>query len=89
MSEIDDYLEKVEETCGEDRQFIVTFKHDKRAEAKTKIMQRAEIHKAVHQTVYELAFQNISFRLYGTGKVIFRNLKDQNELRTLLAVLLL
>ena len=89
MSEIDDYLEKVEETCGEDRQFIVTFKHDKRAEAKTKILQRAEIHKAVHQTVYELRFQNISFRLYGTGKVIIRNLKDQNELRTLLAGLLL
>ena len=89
MSEIDDYLENVEESCGEDSQFIVTFKHDKRAEAKTKILQRAEIHNAVHQTVYELEFQNNPFRLYGTGKVIFRNLKDQNELRILLADLLL
>ena len=89
MSEIDDYLEKVEETCGEDRQFIVTFKHDKRAEAKTKILERVKKQKIVQQTVYELTFQNISFRLYKSGKVIFHNLKDQKELRTVLANLLL
>ena len=42
MSDVQDYLARVEETCGEDRQFIVTFKHGKRAEAKTKILERVK-----------------------------------------------
>jgi len=38
--------------------------------------------------VFELSFKDFSFRLYGSGKAIFRDLKDRDELDALLSELL-
>jgi hypothetical protein len=89
MASIDDYVARIEETCGEEKDFIVIFKYDKKEEAMTKILQKAKREKAVSTIIFELTFQNTSFRLYGTGKAIFRNLKDKNKLQEVLSDLLL
>jgi hypothetical protein len=89
MASIDDYVTRIEQTCGEEKDFIVLFKYDKKEEAITKILQKAKKEKAISTIIFELTFQNTSFRLYGTGKAIFRNLKDKNELQKVLSDLLL
>lgn len=89
MVSIDDYVARIEETCGEEKDFIVILKYDKKEEAITKILQKAKKEKAISTIIFELTFQNTSFRLYGTGKAIFRNLKDKNELQKVLSDLLL
>lgn len=85
----EDYVARIEETCGAEKDFIVIFKYDKKEETIKKILQKAKKEKAISTIIFELTFQNTSFRLYGTGKAIFRNLKDKNELQKVLSDLLL
>ncbi|MCK4424762.1 hypothetical protein KAU93_03675 [Candidatus Bathyarchaeota archaeon] len=89
MNAVEDYVARVEETCGQERGFVVVFKYDKKDEAIAKILEKAKIEKSISRIVFELAFKNVSFRLYGTGKAIFRNLKDKSKLKKVLADLLL
>jgi len=89
MVAVEDYVARIEETCGEERDFIVLFKYDKKAEAMAKILERAKMEKSVSGIIFELTFKDVSFRLYGTGKVIFRNLKDRSQLQSVLIDLLL
>ena len=89
MVTLEDYVARIEETCGEEKNFIVIFKYNKKDEAIAKILKKTKKVKSISNIIFELTFKNISFRLYGTGKAIFRELKEKNELNALLADLLL
>lgn len=89
MPSVEDYVARIEETCGEEKDFIVLFKYDKKEEAIKKILQKAKKEKSTSTLILELAFHNVSFRLYATGKAIFRNLKEKSELQKVLTDLLL
>jgi len=89
MAKIEDYVARIEETCGEERNFIVIFKYDKKDEAIANILKKAKKEKSISAIIFELTFKNVSFRLYGTGKAIFRNLKEKRELQNILIDLLL
>ncbi|MBE0519889.1 hypothetical protein IBX35_02465 [Candidatus Bathyarchaeota archaeon] len=89
MSTVEDYVARIEETCGEEKQFVVIFKYDLRNQAIAKILKKAKVEKSFSRITFDLTFENVSFRLYGTGKAIFRNLKNKEELEKVLADLLL
>jgi ribonuclease HIII len=88
MGAVDRYVARTEGTCGKEQDIIVIFKFDKRDEAVKKILKKATLKKSIAGIVFELAFNNFSFRLYGSGKAIFRDLKSKKELNTLLSELL-
>jgi ribonuclease HIII len=88
MVTVDDYVSRIEGTCGEEKDVIVIFKYDKKDEAIAKILKKAEVKKSISGIIFELTYDNVSFRLYGTGKAIFRSLKDKNELEKILSNLL-
>jgi len=89
MVAVEDYVARIEETCGEEKDFIVIFRYDKKEEAIAKILRKARKEKSISAIIFELTFRDISFRLYSTGKAIFRNLKEKNELQNILVDLLL
>jgi len=89
MVAIEDYISRIEETCGKERDFIVIFKYEKKDEAIAKILEKAKTEKTISAIIFELTFKNVSFRVYGTGKAIFRNLKDKGDLHNVLIDLLL
>lgn len=89
MPTVDDYIARIEETCGEEKAFIVILKYDKKEQAAAKILKKAKMEKSISNIIFELSFKGVSFRFYGTGKAVFRNLKDRNELHTILSELLL
>jgi len=89
MVTVEDYVARIEGTCGKDKDVIVIFKYDKKDEAITKILKKAKIEKSISAIIFELTFKDVSFRLYGTGKAIFRNLKEKSELQNILLDLLL
>ncbi len=89
MTSIKDYVARIDGTCGEEKDIIVTFKYDKKDEAIAKILKRAELRKSIANIIFELAFEMHSFRLYPSGKAIFRSLKDKEELNRILSGLLL
>lgn len=89
MATVEDYVARIEGTCGEEKDVIVVFKYDKKDEAIAQILKKAKLKNTIAGIIFELTFQDTSFRLYTSGKAIFRSIKNKQELNNLLANLLL
>ena len=89
MSTLDDYVARIEGTCGAEKDVIVVFKYDKKDEAIAKILKRAQLKNSIAGIIFELTFQDASFRVYTSGKAIFRGIKNRETLNNLLTNLLL
>jgi hypothetical protein len=89
MATVDDYVSRIEGTCGAESDVIVVFKYEKKDEAIANILKRAKLKNTIAGVIFELTFQDMSFRLYTSGKAIFRGVKNKQELNQLLANLLL
>jgi hypothetical protein len=88
MGIVEDYVARIDGTCGKEEDVIVTFKYDKKDGAIRKILEKAKVQKSISRIIFELSFKEISFRLYGSGKAIFRGLKDKEALNAILIDLL-
>ncbi len=88
MTVVSDYVARIEGTCGKEQDVIVSFKFDKKEEAMKKILGKAVLRKSISGVIFELSFKRYSFRMYCSGKVIFRNLSNREELNALMADLL-
>lgn len=86
---VEDYIARIEEACGAEKDFIVLFKYNKKDEAIAKILKKAKMEKTVAGIIFDLTFKDFSLRLYGTGKAIFKKIKNKEELNNILAELLL
>ena len=89
MATIDDYVAQVEGTCGAEKDVIVIFKYEKKDEAIANILRKATLKNTIAGIIFELTFEDLSFRLYTSGKAIFRGIKNKTELTELLTKLLL
>ncbi len=89
MATVEDYVARIEGTCGEEKDVIVVLKYEKKDEAMANILKRAQLKNSVAGIIFDLSFRNFSFRLYSSGKVIFRSIKNKEELHEILAALLL
>ena len=88
MVSVGDYVARTEGTCGKEKDVIVIFKYDRKDEVVKNILEKATTKKSIAGIIFELIYKNFSFRLYGRGKAIFRDLKDKDELNVLLSELL-
>ena len=89
MATVEDYVARIEQTCGENKSAIVTLKYDKKNEAIDKIMKKAKLKKSLSGIIFELEFQGISFRMFSSGKIIFTGVKNKEALHDILTALLL
>ena len=89
MPTLDDYVARVEGTCGAEKDVIVFFKYEKKDEAIANILKKATVNNKIAGIIFELTFENFSFRLYTSGKAIFRGVKNREELNRVLAAMLL
>jgi TATA-box binding protein (TBP) (component of TFIID and TFIIIB) len=89
MSSVDDYVARIEGTCGEEKDVIVIFKYDKKDEAIARILKKAQLKNSLAGIIFEVVFLDVSFRVYSSGKAIFRGIKNKEALRDILAALLL
>jgi hypothetical protein len=88
MSAVEDYVARIEETCGEEKGVIVTLKYDKKDEALAKIRNKAQLKNSLSGIIFEFAFRGISFRVFSSGKAIFKGI-NKEALHDILAALLL
>jgi hypothetical protein len=88
MATVEDYVARIEETCGEDKGAVITFKYDKKDEAIAKIRNKAQLKNSLSGIIFEFAFQGISFRVFSSGKAIFKGI-NKEALHDILAALLL
>jgi hypothetical protein len=89
MSKVEDFVSRIEGTCGAEKDIIVIFKYDKKDEAIARILKKAELKNSLAGIIFELVFQNLSFRVYSSGKAIFRGIKSKEIMHNILAALLL
>jgi hypothetical protein len=89
MPTVDDYVANIEGACGAEKDVIVTFKQGKKEEAIASILKRAELVRSLAGVIHEMTFENHTFRVYSSGKAIFRSIKNKQELNEILAALLL
>ena len=89
MATVEDYVARIEGTCGDEKDVIVIFKYDKKDEAIARIREKAQLKNTVAGIIFELTFRDISFRVYTSGKAIFRGIKNKEALHEILAALLL
>ena len=89
MVSIADYVSQIEGACGAEKDVIVVFKFEKKDEAIANILKKATVKNKIAGIIFELSFQNQSFRLYSSGKAIFRGVKNKQALNSLLEKLLL
>jgi len=85
---LDAYIARIEEACGEERDYIIHFKYDKKEEAISKILQKATLQKTVAKIIFDLTYKETQIHLYATGKAIFKKIKDKEELNQILIELL-
>jgi TATA-box binding protein (TBP) (component of TFIID and TFIIIB) len=88
MSTVGDYVARIEGTCGAESDVIVVLKFDKKDQALANIQKKATLKSQVAGMIYDFTFQDHSFRFYASGKIIFRGIKNKQELQSLLAKLL-
>jgi TATA-box binding protein (TBP) (component of TFIID and TFIIIB) len=79
----------VEGTCGAEKDVIVFFKYEKKDEVIANILKKATVNNKIAGIIFELTFEGFSFRLYTSGKAIFRGVKNRDELNRVLAAMLL
>ena len=89
MLALEDYVASIEGTCGAEKDVIVTFKYKKKEEAMAKISKKAALKSSVAGIINEFVFQGISFRMYSSGKTIFKGINSKEALKEILSVLLL
>ena len=89
MATVEDFVSRIEGTCGAEKDLIVIFKYDKKDEAVVRILKKAKLKNSLSGIIFELAFRDISFRVYSSGKAIFRGIKSKEALHEILAALLL
>ena len=89
MVSVDDYVSQIEGACGAEKDVIVVFKFEKKDEAIANILKKATVKNKIAGIIFELSFQDQSFRLYSSGKAIFRGVKNKQALNSLLEKLLL
>jgi TATA-box binding protein (TBP) (component of TFIID and TFIIIB) len=89
MPAVEDYVARIEGTCGDEQGVVVTFKYDKKDEAIAKISKKATLKNSIAGIITEFVFQDISFRVFSSGKAIFKGVKNREALHEILSALLL
>ena len=89
MATVEDYVARIEGACGAEKDVIVIFKYEKKNEALANIFKKAELKRSLAGIIHELSYKNYTFRVYSSGKAIFRSIKNKEELNEILTALLL
>ena len=89
LGKLSEYVTNLEATCGEERDFVVMLKYEKKDEAMKKIMERGKVLKSLSGIAFDISFKDISMRLYKTGKILIKKVKNKREAKKILSDLLL
>lgn len=88
MPPMEEYISRIEETCGGEKHFIIFLKHEKKDEALSKILKKAKLENSISSIIFEINYKSVSLRVYASGKILARKIEDKNTLLKLLSELL-
>ncbi len=83
-----EYVSRIEEACGEGRDFIVILKYAKREEAVRRILEKCKIERTFSKVMIMGKYKNKEISVFITGKLILKGLKGRKEAEEILEELL-
>jgi ribonuclease HIII len=86
---IEDYVNRIEEACGEEKDTIVLFKHSKKEEAIKKILSKMELEKSISNILFSGKFKDKKINLFKTGKLVIKGIHGKKEIEDFLNELLI
>ena len=89
MPALEDYIARIDEACGEEKDFIVVLKYEKRDEALRRLIERGRLAKSYSGILFDIVYKDITIRAYKTGKMILKKMKGREEVENTLKELLL
>lgn len=85
---LEEYVSRIEEACGEERDFVVILKYAKREEAMKRILQKCTIERTLSGVLTTGRYKNKEVSVFRTGKLIIKGLKERKEAEEFLEELL-
>ncbi len=82
------YVSRVEETCGEERDFVVILKYAKREEAMKRILDKCKIERTLSGVLQKGRYKNKEISVFISGKLILKGLKEKEDAEELLEEIL-
>jgi len=83
-----EYVSRIEEACGEGRDFIVILKYAKREEAVRRILEKCKVERTFSKVMIMGKYKNKDISVFITGKLILKGLKGRKEAEEILEELL-
>jgi hypothetical protein len=83
---IQEYVSRIEEACGaaKTKDYIVILKQDRREEALKRVLEKSRVLAEVHGVAIKASFMGREFTAFTNGRLMFKSLRDRDELETLL-----
>lgn len=78
-----EYVKNIEETCGDEREYVVILKHDKQEEALQKIVDKGKVLSTVAGALIKVKYKNKDLRMVG-NKILIKNIQSIDEAKDLL-----
>lgn len=82
------YVKDINEACGNVKEYVITLKYDKRDEAIQKLLSRSELVSRVSDLLIKARYKGKELSVVPSGKIVFRDVRDVEELRNVLIELL-
>lgn len=83
-----EYVSRIEEACGEGRDFIVILKYAKREEAVRRILEKCKVERTFSKVMIMGKYKNKEISVFITGKLILKGLTGRKEAEEILEELL-
>jgi len=85
---LEEYVSRIEEACGEGRDFIVILKYAKREEAIRKILEKCNVERTLSGVLTNCRYKDKEVSVFRTGKLILKGLTERREAEKILEELL-
>jgi len=85
---LNEYVSRIEEACGEQKDFIVILKYAKREEAMKRILEKCEIESTLSGVLTKGRYKDKELSVFRTGKLVLKGLKERKEAEEILQELL-
>lgn len=85
---LNEYVSRIEETCGEEKDFVIILKYAKREEAMKRILDKCKIERTLSGVLQKVRYKDKEISVFITGKLIIKGLQKKKETEELVEELL-
>jgi hypothetical protein len=87
---IEDYVSRIEEACGaaKTKDYVIILKQDKREEALNKVLSKSRVITEIRGIAVKASLKDKEFTVFMNGRLMFKSLRDKEELNAILKELL-